>query len=135
MEFRNAQSHELNECPKRQYTCPHCNEAGVYDERTTTHLEVCPKVEINCKKCSLQIFRCDESDHLLVCPNEPVLQVLQHWCAEKPLRKDAITRANAQLHLSLATEEVLRLKKHILWKNALTFRMKILTVSIRKEIL
>ncbi len=37
MEFRNAKSHELNECHKRQYTCPHCNEVSVYDERTILH--------------------------------------------------------------------------------------------------
>ncbi len=126
MEFRNAKSHELNECPKRQYTCPHCNEAGVYDERTTTHLEVCPKVEITCKKCSLQISRCDESRHPLGCRNEPVrCKYYSIGCGEKPLRKDATKHeANAQLHLSLATEEVLRLKKAQFWKNALTFRIK-----------
>ncbi len=127
MEFRNAKNHELNECPKRQYTCPHCNEAGVYDERTTTHLEVCPKVEITCKKCSLQIFRCDESDHLLDCPNEPVRCTYYNiGCEEKPLRKDLTKHEeNAQLHLSLATKEVLRLKKQTnSLKNTLTFRMK-----------
>ncbi len=108
MEFRNAKNHELNECPKRQYTCPHCNEAGVYDERTTTHLE-----DITCRKCSLQISRCDESDHLLVCLKEPVrCKYYSIGCAEKPLRKDLGTHEeNAQLHLSLATKEVLRLKK------------------------
>ena len=123
MEFRNVKSHELNECPKRQYTCPHCNEAGVYDERTTTHLEVCPKVKITCKKCSLQIFRCDESRHLLVCPNEPVRCIYYNiGCGEKPLRKDlGIHEENAQLHLSLATKEVLRLKNA---KYTLTFKMK-----------
>ncbi len=125
MEFRNVESHELNECPKRQYTCPHCREAGAYDERTTTHLEVCPKVEITCKKCSLQIFRCDESDHSLDCPNEPVRCTYYNiGCKEKPLRKDVTKHEeNAQLHFSLATKEVLRLKKTQLQKNALTFRM------------
>ncbi len=126
MEFRNVKSHELNECPKRQYTCPHCNEAGVYDERTTTHLEVCPTVEIKCKKCSLQIIRCDESNHSLDCPNEPVCCTYYNiGCAEKPLRKDqSAHEENAQLHLSLATKEVLRLKNKILVKNTLTFKMK-----------
>ena len=126
MEFRNAKSHELNECPKRQYTCPHCNEAGVYEERTTTHLEVCPKVEITCKKCSLRISRSNESDHRLVCPNEPVrCKYYSIGCGEKPLRKDQSTHEeDAQLHLSLSTEEVLRLKKALFLKNALTIRLK-----------
>ncbi len=126
MEFRNAKSHELNECPKRQYTCPHCNEAGAYDERTTTHLEVCPKVAITCKKCSLQIYRCDKSCHLLVCPNESVQCTYYNiGCKEKPLRKDVTKHEeNTQLHLSLATKEVLRLNKIQLQKDALTFRIK-----------
>ncbi len=125
MEFRNVKSHELNECLKRQYTCPHCNEAGVYDKRTTTHLEVCPKVEITCKKCSLQISRCDESDHPLFCPIEPVCcKYYNIGCEEKPLRKDVTKHEeNAQLHLSLATKEVLRLKKTQLWRNAPTIRI------------
>ena len=129
MEFRNAKSHELNECPKRQYTCPHCNEAGVYDERTTTHLEVCPKVKITCRKCSLQIIRCDESCHPLFCPNEPVQCTYYNiGCGEKPLRKDkSAHEENAQLHLSLATKEVLKLKNA---KNILTFGMKKFAANI-----
>ncbi|XP_064399361.1 TNF receptor-associated factor 2-like isoform X3 [Halichondria panicea] len=123
--FKNANNHKMV-CPKRQYTCPHCRKAGVYDERTTTHLKVCPKVEINCRKCLLKIFRCDESDHLLVCPNEPVqCTYYRIGCEEKPLRKNLAKHvANTQLHLSLATEEVLKLKNIILLKSALTFRMK-----------
>ena len=123
VEFRNAKNHELNECPKRRYTCPHCNEAGAYDERTTTHLEVCPKVKVECSKCLVKIFRCDKSRHPLVCPKEPVYcKYYNIGCKEKPLRKDIDTHEeNAQLHLSLATEEVLRLKNE---KNKLTFRMK-----------
>ena len=123
MELRNAISHELNECPKRQYTCPHCNEAGVYDERTTTHLEVCPNVKVKCSKCSQQFLRSNESRHPLVCPNEPVrCKYYNIGCGEKPLRKDIRAHEeNAQLHLSLATEEVLKLKNE---KKTLTFKMK-----------
>ena len=123
--FKNTNNHKMV-CPKRQYTCPHCREAGVYDERTTTHLRVCPKLEITYKKCSLPTFRCDESDHPLFCPNEPVRCTYYNiGCGEKPLRKDLTKHEeNAQLHLSLATKEVLRLKKIQLRKDALTFRMK-----------
>ncbi len=132
MEFRNVKSHKLNECPKRQFTCPHCNVSGEYDERTTTHLEVCPKVEITCKQCSLQISRCDESDHPLVCPNEPVH--CKHYnigCGEKPLRKDLTKHEeNIQHHFSLATKEILRLRNRLLLKNTLTFRLKFKDNSI-----
>ncbi len=123
MEFRNVKSHELNECPNRQYTCPHCNEAGVYEERTTTHLEVCPKVKVGCSKCFGHFFRSSESVHPFVCPNEPVrCTYYSIGCGEKPLRKDLTNHEeNAQLHLSLATKEVLRLKN---LKNILIFRVK-----------
>ena len=120
--FRNAKHHAIV-CPKRQYTCLHCNEAGVYDERTTTHLEVCPKVKVSCLKCSGQFFRCEKSVHVTVCPNEPVrCKYYSIGCEEKPPRKClSMHEKNAQLHLSLATEEVLRLKN---MKNTLKFRMK-----------
>ncbi len=126
MEYRNLDNHMARECPKRQYTCPHCNEAGVYEEQTTTHLEACPKVKVNCRKCFYTMFRCDASHHLLDCPSEPVqCKYYSIGCGETPLRNDLSTHEeDAQLHLSLATEEVLRLKKTQLRKNALTFRMK-----------
>ena len=123
MEYRGLDNHMASKCPKRQYTCPHCNEAGVYDERTTTHLEVCPKVKVTCPKCSYAVLRCDGSRHSLICPNEPVhCKYCKIGCVEKPLRKYLSTHEeNLQLHLSLATEEVLRLK---IVKNTLTFRIK-----------
>ncbi len=123
IEYRNLDNHMARKCPKRQYTCPHCNEAGVYDERTTTHLEVCPKVKITCPECSCAVLRCDQTRHRLVCQYEPVrCKYYKIGCEEYPLRKNQSTHEeNAQLHLSLATEEVLRLKN---MKNTLTFRMK-----------
>ncbi len=126
IEYQDLDNHMARKCPKRQYTCPHCNEAGVYEERTTTHLEVCPQVEITCTKCSQQIFRCDESRHSLVCPYEPLCcKYYNIGCEEKPLRKDRSAHENdAQLHLSLATKEVLKLKNRLLLKNTLTFRIK-----------
>ncbi|XP_064399375.1 TNF receptor-associated factor 5-like [Halichondria panicea] len=126
IQYRDLDNHTVRKCPKRRYTCPHCNEAGVYDERTTTHVRVCPRVKIPCYKCSGTFSRCDESRHPVFCPNEPVqCKYYSIGCAEKPLRKDKSTHEkNAQLHLSLATEEVLRLKKAQFWKNALTFRIK-----------
>ncbi len=110
-------------CPKRQYTCPHCNEAGVYDERTTTHLEVCPKVEVECSKCSRSVLRCDESDHPLDCPNEPVFcKYYNIGRGEKPLRKDLTNHDdNAQHHLSLAIDKILKLTNMLVVKNILTF--------------
>ncbi len=126
MEFRSVKNHELNECPKRQYTCPHCNEAGVYDERTTTHLEACPKVKIECSKCLVKISRCDQASHVLACPDEPVrCKYYNIGCAEKPLRKK-LTRHedNAQMHLALAADKILKLTNILVVKNTLKLKMK-----------
>ncbi len=119
IEFRNKEPHLKQSCRKRRYYCPHCFEAGVYDERTTTHYEICPKVEVQCSKCCIQLLRSDQPKHHLLCQHEPVrCKYYNIGCGEKPLRKDLSKHEeNAQLHLSVATEELLRLKK-------LTFRIK-----------
>ncbi len=41
-------THLTNDCPRRQHKCPHCQEMGEHQERTTTHLKTCPKVKISC---------------------------------------------------------------------------------------
>ncbi len=125
MEFRSARSHAATSCPKRQYTCPHCNEAGVYDERTTTHLTVCPNVTIECSKCSSKLLRCDQSLHLEACPNESVTcKYYNIGCEEKPLRKYLSKHEkNAELHLSLATDRIIRLTNMLVLKNTLTFKI------------
>ncbi len=125
IEYRDLDNHMTRKCPKRQYTCPHCNEAGVYEERTTTHLETCPKVEVKCSKCSRSVLRCDESDHPSVCKNEPVYcKYYNIGCGEKPLRKDLTNHEeNAQLHLSLATDKILKLTNMLVVKNTLTFKV------------
>ena len=90
-----------------------------------THLEVCPKVKVECSKCSRSVLRCDESDHPLDCPNEPVFcKYYNIGCGEKPLRKDLNNHEeNAQLHLSLATDKILKLTNMLVVKNILTFKI------------
>ncbi len=124
MEFRNARSHKML-CPKRLYNCPHCNEPGMYDERTTTHLTVCTKIKVLCSKCYTQIMRCDESNHHLDCQHEPVrCKYYNIGCGEKPLRKGLSKHEeNAQLHLSLATDKVLKLTGMLVLKNTQTIKI------------
>ena len=116
--------HQLMKCPKRQYLCPYCNEAGCYDERTTTHLKVCQKVKIQCPKCSLKIFWNNLTSHSLTCTHEPVrCKYYNIGCMERPLRKDAERHEeDAQLHLAIATDKVLRLT-NILLKNVIIFKL------------
>ncbi len=126
IEYRDLDNHMSRRCPKRRYTCPHCNEAGVYDERTTTHLKVCPKVKVECSKCLVQFFRCDQTGHVLVCPNEPVRckYSTNIGCAEKPLRKDLTNHEdNALIHLEIAADKILKLTNMLVLKNTLTFKV------------
>ncbi len=81
----------------------------MYDELTTTHLTVCPKVIVECFKCSIPYYRGNEPQHHLVCQHEPVrCKYYNIGCGEKPLRKDLLKREeNAQMHLELAIDKIL----------------------------
>ena len=62
---KNMEKHKTEECPRRQYVCPHCEKSGEYKERTTTHLEKCPLMKIPCSNdgCSCLIARCKLASH------------------------------------------------------------------------
>ena len=62
---KNMEKHKTEECPRRRYVCPHCEESGEYEERTTTHLEECPLVKIPCSNdgCSCLVARCELMSH------------------------------------------------------------------------
>ena len=116
----------MNTCPKRQYTCPKCREVGCYDERTTTHLQVCPKVKVQCPKCSTLVFRCDSAKHPETCTHEPVnCKYAEIGCNEKPLRRNLKRHEqDAQFHLTMATEKVLKLTKAMSLRNTVTFKVE-----------
>ncbi len=40
--------HMRDDCPLRKYKCPHCGEPGIYKNKTTKHLEVCPMLPTLC---------------------------------------------------------------------------------------
>ena len=62
---KDMKKHTQEECPRRQYECPHCQVAGEYKERTTTHLKECPMKEVPCPKrrCKVRILRRDLQKH------------------------------------------------------------------------
>ena len=112
---RNLQEHLTNECPRRKHRCPHCEEMGEYGERTTSHLETCPMMIVQCSNhdCDAIIFRCDVSTHSLTCDYEPVFcKYAEVGCEERPLRKDLKKHEDdAELHFPIVTEAVLTLKQ------------------------
>ena len=112
---RNLQEHLTNECPRRKHQCPHCEEMGEYGERTTSHLETCPMMIVQCSNhgCDAVLFRCDISTHSLTCDYEPVsCKYAEVGCEERPPRKDLKKHEeDAQLHFLIATEAVQTLKQ------------------------
>ena len=45
---KDLKKHTQEECPRRQYECPHCKVIEEYEERKITHLEKCPLLRIPC---------------------------------------------------------------------------------------
>ena len=87
---------------------------GEFEERTTVHLETCPKVTVPCpnKPCQNSMFRSDVNIHRSFCDYEKVsCKYAEFGCVETPLRKNR-ERHNedaVQLHFQL-TETVLKQK-------------------------
>ncbi|MCG8626699.1 MAG: hypothetical protein MJE68_32450, partial [Proteobacteria bacterium] len=104
------EKHTEEECPRRQYKCPHCQEAGEYRERTTKHLETCPKKEISCPNvgCKIHIARCDLLMHQKKCPFEIIpCKYAGIGCKTKVLRKDMAEHEGAtRKHLQFAIDTV-----------------------------
>ena len=83
--------HLTNECPRRKHRCPHCEKMGEYGERTTSHLETCPMMIVQCANhgCDAVIIHCEVSTHRSICDYEPVsCKYAEVGCGERPLRKD-----------------------------------------------
>ena len=97
-------------CPRRQYECPHCKESGEYQERTTTHLEECPKMKIPCPNdgCDEEIKRCEMANHSQECLFESIpCKYIKLGCNEMIPRRDLEKHQNdGQQHLQLAIDTV-----------------------------
>ena len=101
------------ECLRRQYDCPHCEEAGEYEERTTSHLDECPMIEVPCPKreCKENILRRNVTEHLSECMFEDVpCKYANIGCKEKVIRRDLHQlekhEGESQQHLQLAINAV-----------------------------
>ena len=107
---KDFEKHTKQECPRRPYECPHCQEAGEYQERTTEHLNVCPMKEVSCPKlgCRTRIARCNLSKHRKECMFEIVpCKYAIIGCKTKVLRKNlAEHEGDTQQHLQLAVDTV-----------------------------
>ena len=114
---KDLEKHTTKECPRRQYKCPHCQEAGEYRERTTKHLEECPMVEVPCPNsgCKTHLIRRDLSKHFKECMFEKVpCKYCTIGCTKVVARKDLKEHEkDSQHHLQLAVDTVHQLQSKV----------------------
>ncbi len=128
---KDKQDHLTNHCPRRQYRCPHCEEMGEHQERTSTHLKTCQQFSVPCPnagiyKCRASIPRYQVLAHRSTCQYECVpCKYAEVGCKEKPQRKDLRKHEeNDQLHLRATIAKVLELTQQLNENvEQLTFRM------------
>lgn len=69
---KDYENHVKNECPNREYVCPHehCSEKGTYTHITEVHDEKCKKKLLTCenRECTKTIQRQGLKRHHEICP-------------------------------------------------------------------
>lgn len=123
---RSMENHQLNECPLRPYTCPHCNEYNsVYEVVTGPHLELCDSYPVPCSSdgCDIRVPRSKLSRHLLKeCPLADV------DCEFKSVGCDVIVkRRDLDAHIK---ENVI---KHQRLQQKVIFEMQAVIENLRVE--
>ena len=110
---KDLDDHLTNDCPRRQYECPHCQKMGEHQERTTAHLDACLKVKVPCpnEPCSITIPRDNITSHLSVCSYQRVrCKYAAVGCKQRPPRKNLKEHEeNYRLHLRVTTKKTLEL--------------------------
>ena len=106
VEKRNLPSHLTNSCPKREFTCQHCNFKATYEVVSNDHWPQCSFYPVPCPNaCGIQaIERGDLEAHLLQCPLEEVECDFSHaGCNIKLSHQDMVRHMeeNMQKHLGL----------------------------------
>ena len=110
--LRKDMDKHLNEdCPRREYICPHCEESGEYQKMTTTHLEECNYVEVPCpnKGCNKHVKRNSVLVHRYAeCNFEKVRCKYQNiGCQEELHHIDLEKHENdTQYHIRFATKAI-----------------------------
>ena len=111
---RNVDTHLGNECPNRDYRCPHCNFANKFHV-VTKHFDVCPYYPLACpNRCGATFERDDLPDHMKMCRLEEVQCVFSSaGCPAKFIREneDEHMDQNTQKHLALIPAATLRISQ------------------------
>ena len=115
---KDLDEHLKENCPYRDFECPHCNEWGSYEERTTVHLEECPMILVKCPNegCDAEIcsslisFHMDTDCDFMAadCKYKNV------GCTAPLLRKDAKEHeSDNTTHLHIAMGSMALLQKEV----------------------
>ena len=113
LQRRDLNQHMWNECLKRRYKCPHCEEEGHYDVQTTSHLDVCEMIVVYCPndRCNEPVPRKTLASHRSECDFEPIpCKFARFGCEEQRIRKEMKEHEeDAVCHLKSTQEKVLEL--------------------------
>ena len=108
----NVGTHLANECPNRDYSCPHCNFKANF-RVVSDHFEVCPYYPLVCtNRCGVSFERDDLEDHMKMCRLEEVQCVFSSaGCEAKFIRdiQDEHMDQNTQKYLALIPAAALRI--------------------------
>ena len=132
---KDLQKHLKEECPRRQYNCPHCEKTGEYEDITGHHIQTCPKMIIECPnapQCTVTLPRENTYKHVCSCQYETVsCKYKPFGCTAKPLRKDLQAHeSDDKIHLHSTMDTVLRLTNEIsLLRSQLTTNTKSPAIS------
>ena len=111
---RNVDTHLANECPNRDYRCPHCNFSNKFHV-VSKHFDVCPYYPLACpNRCGATFERDDLEDHMKMCRLEEVQCVFNSTgCQAKFIREneDEHMDQNTQKHLALMPAATLRISQ------------------------
>ena len=109
---RNVDTHLANECPNRDYRCPHCNFENKFHV-VSEHFDVCPYYPLACpNRCGVNYERDNLQDHKNICRLEEVQCVFSDaGCQAKFIREneDEHMDQNTQKHLALMPAATLRI--------------------------
>ena len=111
---RNVDTHLANECPNRDYRCPHCNFANKFHV-VSKHFDVCRYYPLACpNRCGVTFERDDLEDHMKMCRLEEVECVFaKAGCQANFIRENEDTHMDqsTQKHLALMPAAILKISQ------------------------
>ena len=112
---RSLDTHMKEECPKREYSCPHCNFKDTYTFVTNAHLTECSYKPVACPNhCGVEGERDDMDTHIQnECPLEYIACKL--GCSTKYRREDEMQHSKdyVQQHLTYLAGTALQMNDTI----------------------